>query len=345
MLLERRRLVGHPPGRDADGLKGPAQRTAGGAVGTGRDVTAVVCTYAWERRALLEQAIASLEGQTAEPSRIVIVIDGDVRLLEWARGRWPRHSVVPNAHRQGLSGARNTGLHEADGAIVAFLDDDARARADWLARLLNVFEDPRVDAAGGTVAPAWAAGRPGWFPSEFNWVVGCTYRGMPTTCAPVRNPVGAGMAFRKAAIDEVGGFRSELGRVGGGGAGCEETELCLRIGRRAGCGVVLFDPDARVDHAVPRKRGRFRYFVSRCWSEGRSKAEMVRLSEGARTLETERRYATRVLPMGVARGVLDLVRGSPAGAGRAGAILLGALATAAGYAVGRTVSAIAGRHG
>src|SRR5439155_542168 len=76
--------------------------------------------------------------------------------------------------------ARTTGIDRADrGDVIAFLDDDAVAEPDWLETMLRAYGDGSVMAVGGRIEPLWAAGRPGWFPPEFDWVVGCTYVGLP----------------------------------------------------------------------------------------------------------------------------------------------------------------------
>ena len=61
--------------------------------------------------------------------------------------------VLPNAHRQGLSGARNTAVAAASGDVVVFLDDDAAARPGWLGALLAPYADPDVVAVGGVAHP------------------------------------------------------------------------------------------------------------------------------------------------------------------------------------------------
>jgi glucosyl-dolichyl phosphate glucuronosyltransferase len=89
-----------------------------------------------------------------------------------------------------------------------------------------------------------------------------------------------------------------------------------------------------ISHLVPAERCRFAYFRARCYAEGLSKA-LVTASVGTTDgLASERRYTTRTLPIGVVRGVADAVRGDSSGLGRAGAIMAGLAATAAGYAAG-----------
>ncbi|MEO5574739.1 MAG: glycosyltransferase family 2 protein, partial [Gaiellaceae bacterium] len=189
-------------------------------------------------------------------------------------------------------------------------------------------------AVGGGVEPHWLAGRPRAFPDEFQWVVGCTYRGMPETTSRVRNVIGANMSLRRDVFEEIGGFRSGIGRVGTRPVGCEETELCIRAQRRWPDGVILFEPRAAVRHTVPASRAGWRYFTSRCYAEGLSKALVARFAGAGAGLSSERTYTFRTLPRGVARGISDALRGDVAGLGRAGAIVAGLLVTTTGYLVG-----------
>lgn len=294
-------------------------------------ISVLICAYTLDRLELLSRAIESVRAQETPALEIVLAIDHSPELLAEAERRWPDLRLVENAEEQGLSGARNSGVAACSGEIVAFLDDDAFAAPDWLARLSEAYRDPAVLGAGGAVRPAWDEGKPGWFPPEFDWVVGCTHSGMPSEPSPVRNLVGANMSFRRSALVEVGGFRHELGRVGTIPAGCEETDLCIRIGQRWPDAQILYDPAAAVDHFVPASRGERSYFTSRCRGEGRSKAVLAGLVGSQSGLEAERSYVRRTLPLGVLRGVGDALRGDAGGIGRATAIVAGLLTTTGGY--------------
>jgi GT2 family glycosyltransferase len=299
-------------------------------------VSAVICAYADDRWEQLLAAVDSVAGQSVPPQEIIVVIDHNDRLLgRIARAR-PGVVSLANSGLRGLSAARNTGVVAARGSIVAFLDDDARADPGWLERLLTQYADPAVAAVGGRVDADWVAGRPAWFPPEFDWVVGCSYRGLPLEPQPVRNLIGANMSFRRSVFDAVGGFRSGIGRVGSRPVGCEETELCIRARRHDPAAIVLFDPHARVHHRVPPERAVWRYYRARCHAEGRSKAAVAALAGPTDALSSERAHVLRALPRGVARGIGDaLVRGDAAGIGRALAIVAGLAITCIGYAQGR----------
>lgn len=294
-------------------------------------ISVVICAYTEERLPEIAAAIDSLRAQTLPPQEILLVIDHNPALEARCRERWPDVRVLPNQEEQGLSGARNSGLAASGGEVIAFLDDDARADPDWLARLAAAYADPKVLGAGGTVRPDWAEGRPAWFPKEFDWVVGCTHSGMPSRPEPVRNLVGANMSFRREPIVEVGGFRHELGRVGKIPNGCEETDLCIQIGQRHPGTTILYDPAARVDHLVPAERGTLRYFVSRCRAEGRSKAILSALVGPQSGLSAERSYVRRTLPLGFLQGLRDALTGHLAGLERAAMLGVGLSATTAGY--------------
>jgi hypothetical protein len=223
--------------------------------------------------------------------------------------------------------------------LIAFLDDDATAALDWLELLTRGYEDRNVVGIGGMLEPIWVGGRPNWFPAEFNWVVGCSYRGLPTEIAPVRNPLGAAMAFRRDALERVGGFSSGIGRIGTVPLGCEETEASIRVRRQVG-GSLLYLPNATVEHFVPVARTRSSYFVSRCWYEGISKGLIAAEVGRNDALASERIYVTRTLPKGISRGLKDALGGDPSGLARAIAIIVGLVITISGYVRARTADAI-----
>ena len=302
-------------------LKGAAVAEASSP--TRPTMAAVVCTHDLARWSALVRAVDSLVAQTIPLEEILVVVDHNDRLLARARAQLGDVRVVASRGRPGLSGARNTALAEVGADVIAFLDDDAWASNNWADRLLAVYQDPAVGAVGGAVDPYWATERPTWFPEEFDWVVGCSYRGLPTVRSRVRNVIGANMSFRRTALAEIGGFDEQLGRVGSNGAGCEETELCIRLGRQAGQSVVIYEPTARVRHEVPAERATFAYFVDRCRAEGRSKARVSELAGSRDGLASERSYATKALPLGALRGIARLARMDFGGVGRAGAIVIG----------------------
>ena len=205
--------------------------------------------------------------------------------------------------------------------------------------LCEGYTDPRVLGTGGAVTPLWAGTKPNWVPEEFYWVVGCTYRGMPQHSSAIRNPIGANMSFRREIFDTVGDFRSEIKHIGARHAGgCEETELCIRARQRWPQSIFLYQPAANVSHRVPSNRTSWHYFCSRCYVEGLAKALVTQHVGAKDSLASERTYTFKTLPMGIMRGLTDVVfHHDLTGLARVGAIVTGLAMTTAGYLIGSIV--------
>jgi GT2 family glycosyltransferase len=298
-------------------------------------VSVVICTYTDKRWSLLLAAVDSVRNQTRTADQIIVVIDHDEGLVARARSEMPDAIVVANRGPRGLSGGRNTGVEVATSDIVVFLDDDAVPERDWLANLTAAFAMPGVAGAGGLAVPNWSTRRPRWFPEEFFWVLGCSYRGMPKSVERVRNPIGCNMAFRREVFAVIGGFREDLGIVGLRQVGAEETELCIRLANMMPGARVVYVPNAAVRHFVPADRVTWRYFATRCYREGIGKARLRRLAGAGGALATEWKYIARTLPLGILRGFGEaLLRRDPAGIGRAISIGIGLALTVAGFVEG-----------
>ncbi|WP_067481471.1 glycosyltransferase family 2 protein [Actinomadura hibisca] len=313
-------------------------------------ISVVICAYTERRWDDVHAAVASVRAQRHAPEEIIVVVDHNPALHDRLRRSLADVTVVQNRENRGLSGGKNTGVAVARGDVVAFLDDDAVAAPGWLAAFAGHYGDPAVAGVGGLTLPMWPGStpssalvgtpvpettgtRPGWFPEEFDWTVGCTYRGMAP--GPVRNLMGGNASFRREMFPLAGGFDSGIGRgFHKRPLGCEETEFCIRLRQRSPGSELVFDDRAVIWHRVPAERARFAYFRQRCYAEGLSKA-LVTQSVGSQDgLASERAHALKTLPRGALHGVGAAFRGDPAGLGRAGAITVGLAWTAWGYAVG-----------
>ncbi len=210
----------------------------------------VICAYTQRRWAQTCAAVESVLSQEPRPAQVILVIDHNADLAAQARRSLPGVMVLESREPPGLSGARNAGLRSVSQPVTVFLDDDAQARPGWLAALTEPYRSPDVVATGGSVYPLWPGPRPRWLPPPFDWVVGCSYLGLPEKTAVVRNPIGASMSMRTRAALDAGGFETGLGRVGTTPLGCEETELAIRLTASHPGSVVMYVPDAAVDHHV-----------------------------------------------------------------------------------------------
>lgn len=299
------------------------------------NASVIVAAYTEKRWDDLCGAVASVACQTTPPLDTIVVVDGNPALHARAQRAFPDATVVANAGPAGISGARNTGASVARGDVLVFLDDDAVAAPTWLEELLAGYEEPSVLGVGGRIVPKWAGARPSWFPSEFDWVVGCTYAGMREDAGPVRNPIGANMSMRRWVYDDAGGFDARLGRVERAGTAvngtADETEFCIRQAVRHPGSTWLYRPSAVVEHAVTPQRATWRYFVRRCLVEGAAKARLVDLAGAGAGLASERRYVRIVLPRATLRELARGLRGHGAAVLRAGAIVAGVSLTASAY--------------
>lgn len=307
---------------------------------THSSVSVVVPAWNSARRDELAACLEAIERQTLAPLEVIVVIDHNEELLAWVRQSFPVVRAVANEGERGVVDARNTGTALARGDIVVLTDDDTVAETTWIEKLASCFEDPTVIGVTGELLPHWSGAKPEWFPYEFYWVFGCSYAGLPTELAPVRNPIAANMAVRRWALEEVGGFRQGVaprqirhrGAVVAGGHALEDTELGIRIGRRRPEMQWLYQPHATVHHRVNEEQATPGYLLRRSFEEGAGKAALAQAVGSEDGLESERRHLLVVIPRGVLGGFRDLLKGEPAGIARAAMIVAGIAAAACGYA-------------
>lgn len=133
------------------------------------------------------------------------------------------HRPMPE---KGLSRARNVGLAEADGEILAFLDDDCTVDPDWLQQIAGVFARHRKAAITfGTVRPTPYNKREGWI-TQYQVQRERVLRGRFSLIQP--GPMGASMYLRPALLKQVGLFDEHLGAGAVYFTSTEEWEYAFR---------------------------------------------------------------------------------------------------------------------
>ena len=302
----------------------------------------VICAYTLDRLGLLTEALKALQrDDVAELKEVVVVVDHNDELFKTLKSvsSWEKITVLRSTRQAGLSGARNTGLLHVESDLVFFLDDDAVPQRSWLHNMSEIFDQPAVLGVGGWVEPDWETDPPHWWPRQFDWVVGCSYIGLPESGEDIRNPIGAAMGFRRSVLLAAGLFPEDVGRVGTTPVGCEETAVSIAIMRQCDGGRIVHCKEAVVLHKVPKERVTLAYFVARCRGEGRSKAQVTRLYGSSSALAAERTYIREVLRA----GLLDGLR-QPRRQGRRGlVILVGLIVTGGEYL--RCLTVLTGRSG
>ncbi|HET6157529.1 MAG TPA: glycosyltransferase [Dongiaceae bacterium] len=216
------------------------------------DLTIIICTR--DRPEALARCLASLAAQQSPPGQIIVVDNSTHRSAEPAITTFAGIDYV-HEPRPGLSVARNAGLSESRGALIAFTDDDVEPRPSWTSEIVRAFSNAEVDAVTGLVLPARLdTAAQSFFQLDMGgFGDGCIpmifdHRFFEETCelgAQVwRIGAGANMAFRRSVFDRVGLFDE---RLGAGASGCsEDSELWYRLLAKGGA--CLFEPRAVVVH-------------------------------------------------------------------------------------------------
>lgn len=148
-----------------------------------------------------------------------------------------RHDQLPVQYvyeaTPGLSYARNTGIAETSGEIVAFLDDDVSVRDDWLVQLQQAFLKLEPSCVGGRAILTSDVPRPSWWHESYEGKVGHFDRGDRAIVSQSTGDgligIGANLAFRRDVFERHGLFRGELGRKGKQLSTGEEVDIVDRL--------------------------------------------------------------------------------------------------------------------
>jgi O-antigen biosynthesis protein len=169
--------------------------------------------------------------------------------------------------RPGLSFARNAGLREAHGEIVAFVDDDIIVDSDWTESICNAFAmSPEIDCVTGLILPLELENPVQLLIERFaSFGKGLTPQVYSLSAPPSSQPLfpytaghfgsGANIAFRATAIRELGGFDQALG-AGTPARGGEDLDIFIRTLRDGR--VLAYEPKAIVWHRHPDTPERLR---------------------------------------------------------------------------------------
>jgi len=278
------------------------------------DCSVIVTTF--NRAHLLEgglEALARQETPTGLEWELVVVDNNSIDRTRDVVREFSR--VVPfNVRyrfegRQGQAYARNAGVEEARGRVLAFTDDDIIPARNWVASLTAKLVSADFDGVGGSVLPQWEETPPAWLmrrPNLQAWLALTSAQEPMLLTYPMRveaRIVGANMAFKRTVFDEFGGFDTALGHRGRIPYGLEEVAFVnglLRSGR-----VIAFDPEIRVSHRISSSRMRRRFFVRRvfCHEVASARLEPGAATRGATTLFGVERWRYRSLMRTLARTV------------------------------------------
>lgn len=269
-------------------------------------ISIITTSYTMDRFKDVAELLDSIQAQSYKNFETIVVAERVPEFAEKIRNYaqekdYPNVLVFYNQGEWGLSSARNLGIGQASGKIIAFVDDDALLFPDWAEETAKTYaEDSSIIGLTGPILPLWEDESMVWFPREFYWIFSCTYWDWaePTE---VKNGYGTNISFRREAFDQCGLFKTSLGirgysKSGWQGLGGEETELSLRVKQKTGRRIV-YHPNIRVKHKVYRYRLNNSFIRKRAYWEGYAKAMFNKLyrSNNEQILSTEHELLHRIL--------------------------------------------------
>ena len=236
-------------------------------------ITVILCTY--NRCETLAKALNSVAALTVPES-----VQWEILVVDNNSSDQTRDVIENFCHRfhgrlrylfepqQGLSHARNAGIREARGDIIAFMDDDVTVEPTWLQNLTAGLHNDEWAGAGGRILLEWNCSPPRWLSLKGSYALAplAMFDLGSEAGQLAESPVGANMAFRKAMFEKYGVFRADLGRHAGSMISKEDIEFgdrLLAAGER-----LRYEPSAVVHHPVPENRLQKNYFLNWYFGNG-----------------------------------------------------------------------------
>ncbi|MBN2165266.1 MAG: glycosyltransferase [Marinilabiliaceae bacterium] len=254
-------------------------------------ISIIICTY--NREQFIKRCLDSLAIQSVGAGlfEIIFVNNNSTDSTEIIFNEFEKEHPDLNItycieSRQGLSHARNRGISEAKGDVLAFLDDDAIASKDYVKYLSDQFLPSKYSSGGGKILPLWETKKPHWMSKFLLPLVSVIDLGNKTKGFPSgKFPVGANMFFRRKIFEQVGTFNTDLGRIGKNMLGGEEKDLFNRIRNKKNS--IGYFPSIEVHHIIPEERTTIDFVKKQALGVG--------LSEKIRTKDRSLKYIIRLL--------------------------------------------------
>jgi N-acetylglucosaminyl-diphospho-decaprenol L-rhamnosyltransferase len=211
----------------------------------GVEVDVVIPT--WNRVDLLERCLRTLEAQTA-PHRVIVADNGSTDgTAEALAERFPAVQVIAMGENRGFARAVNAGIAAGSAPHVVLINNDVECDPDFVERIVAPLRsDPHVGAVAGLLLVPGRREIDSYgievdaTMSAFGRYMGAAYPQTPIDARHLAGPCGGAAAYRREALDQVGGFDETLF------AYMEDVDLALRM--RARGWSVAGAPDAIAIH-------------------------------------------------------------------------------------------------
>ncbi len=183
-------------------------------------ITVVVCSY--NGGPTIRDTLEGLEKLEYPNYEVIVINDGSTDNTCSIASDYPFRLI--NTENRGLSNARNRGWEEANGEIVAYIDDDAFPDPHWLYYLASTFMQSQHVGVGG---PNLAPPGDGFYAHAVARAPGGPMHVLLSDDVAEHIP-GCNMAFRRAALAEIGGFDGRYRTAG------DDVDVCWRLQERGG---------------------------------------------------------------------------------------------------------------
>jgi len=268
----------------------------------------VITSYTTDRLKDIFELLDSIKAQAYPRIETNFVVERSAELLDKVKAyamanNIPNFKALFNDGESGLSAARNVGIKQAQGDIMAFVDDDVVLFSDWAEQMVKAYNDDSIIGVTGPAFPLWKEESIPWFPKEFYWIISCTAWYDPKEIEAVRNAWGHSMSFRKEAF-ECCKFADTFGRTKGAhkagkqGPVGDDTEFCINLRNKSGKSIV-YNPGVKVYHKVYSYRLTSNFIRRQAYWQGYTKATFKKLydkyNKNEGVLETEYRLLRRIL--------------------------------------------------
>lgn len=240
------------------------------------ELSIVISTY--NNATSLIRTLESVAKQDAEQSLWECVVvnnastdDTNARVKEFINAHSNINLRLVEEPAQGLSHARNKGIAESKGDIIAFIDDDETINEGFVTAYIDLFRNHGAFAAAGALEVRYDSKRPSWMSHYTEKMIANPLHlgNKITTIASSVTPTGGNMAFNREIFNLYGGFDTEFGRRGEQLLGGEENDVFERIrnlGER-----VYYTPYAIAYHHIADRKLTPEYFDKLSYGVGVSK--------------------------------------------------------------------------
>jgi len=188
------------------------------------DLSIIVCCYSGQET--IKACITSLCMQNYYKKKydIIIVDDGSQDntskiindFIENRKEVFPKINYI-RKQNEGLSIARNCGLHKSSANYISYIDEDAKADSNFVSEIISTFKSKTEINCIGGIVELWNTNDKFaelYHYSIFNFLM-----------FEFKSIIGTNMSFKKDFLESVGGFQKEFDKRG------DETALFAKAGK------------------------------------------------------------------------------------------------------------------